>query len=222
MHGGPGFKDYLAPYFEEFKSHFNTVFYDQLQGPDIKIENLLTQLDGIISEHPGKKILVGHSWGGVLAAEYAVRNEEKLSGLVLMSTGLNHKHWFDEFHAEKSRLGLSDAPPADIFLTADEREEGSVFLDKTWETFSGETFDRLNESYIQNFDLTERLPALKIPILNIFGEKDVRFPAAVARTLSRYNKNMQNVEITGRGHFPFLNQQGRRHILSALQAFKAD
>ena len=215
LHGGPGFKDYLSPYFEEFKNYFTTVFYDQLQGSEVKMSDLISQLDEIVSTQTGKIILVGHSWGGVLAAEYALRFEKKISGLVLMCTGLNHKHWYDDFHAEKERLGLNDAPPAEIFLTADEREEGSVFLDKTWETFSGETFDSLEESYIRQFDLTPSLPTLSIPILNIFGEKDVRFPSKVAKTLN-------GVEIAGAGHFPFLRESGRRQILTALRAFKAD
>lgn len=219
LHGGPGFLDYLRPFFHELNDQVTTVFYDQLQGPDVKVTDLLKQLDEIVDSHTGKKILVGHSWGGVLGALYAIRNQNKLAGLVLMNTGLNHIHWYDEFRVEKNRLGLMDAPPHEIFLTADEREAGMALLDSTWQTFSGETFDSLEESYLRTFDLTASFGTLNIPLLNIFGEKDVRFPARVAKALRNYNHRLIDCEISGAGHFSFLQEVGKRKIYESLIQF---
>ena len=38
LHGGPGFKDYLKPYFNPLDSEFKCVFYDQKRGSEVGIE----------------------------------------------------------------------------------------------------------------------------------------------------------------------------------------
>ncbi len=78
---------------------------------------MLLQLDEIVNSLSGKIILLGHSWGAVLATEYAGRNQSKLSGLVIMSTGLSDMHWKDEYNRELKDLGLENAEPEQIFLT---------------------------------------------------------------------------------------------------------
>lgn len=215
LHGGPGFKDYLRPFFNDL----NSIFYDQLQGDNVTLEDLIVQLDQIVDLTPGSKVLVGHSWGGVLAGEYASRFENKLSGLVIMSTGLNFKHWNDEFKEEKKRLGLENAAPEDIFLTSTELAVGRPFMDETWVGFSGETFDSLYESYIKTFDLTEKLQKLKLPILFIYGDKDVRFPVRVAESIKSILVNITELKIENAGHFPFLKEENRKKIKSGLTAF---
>lgn len=218
IHGGPGFKDYLEPYFDTFKESFTTVFYDQIQKADMTIDELIQQLDAIVESQSGPVILLGHSWGGVLAVEYALRFQDKLSGVVIMSTGLCFKHWNDDFKKHKEELGLTHAAPEDIFLTRNERPFGIEFLNKTWEGFSGETFDYLYENYIKSFDLTSKLKDLKIPLMNIYGDEDNRFPVHVARSLQKYNENMSNIEIPDAGHFPFLTERGQEIILNALRS----
>lgn len=217
LHGGPGFKDYLEPFFKDLKSVFNCVFYDQVRGPDVKIEDMLTQLDHLIDSIPGKIIIVGHSWGAILATEYAAKNQSKLSGLVLMSTGLNNFQWKEEYHKELETLGLNDAGPERIFLTASEFKVGASFLSDSWETFSEETFNSINSSYLEKFDALSILNALKIPVLNIFGEKDVRFSPRVAKTFKNFNDNIQDFQIPDVGHFPFLKDVGRLEIYEILK-----
>ncbi len=216
LHGGPGFKDYLKPFFTELNDRFDCIFYDQARGPKVVLEDLLSQLDEIVCSLSGKIILLGHSWGGVLAIEYAARNQAKLSGLVLMSTCLCYTHWKDEFNKEKLNLGLVNAGVEKIFLAPDEVKEGKAFLDSTWRTFSEETFASLNKSYIGKFDVTPLLKGLKIPVLNIFGEKDVRCPARVAKTFRLFKEDMIDFQIPDAGHFPFLQNSGRLQIYKIL------
>lgn len=217
LHGGPGFQDYLKPFFEELKDDFECIFYDQVRGPEIRIENMLSQLDEIVCSISGKIILLGHSWGAVLATEYAGRNQSKLSGLVLMSTGLSHKHWKDEYHKEVEDLGLTDAGPEQIFLTPEEVEQGASFLDSSWLTFSEETFININKSYLEKYDVTPLLKLLKIPVVNIYGEKDIRFPARVAKTFHLFKSDMIDFQISNVGHFPFLQNAGRTQIFKILK-----
>lgn len=49
LHGGPGYPDYLAEYFRDaFSPGFGLTFYDQAQGPHIRLKNLIIQLDAIV------------------------------------------------------------------------------------------------------------------------------------------------------------------------------
>jgi len=182
LHGGPGFKDYLSPFFADLKDSFRCTFYDQHRGPNVTLEDLILQLDEFVSSSQGRVVLVGHSWGGVLGVEYASRRPEKVSGLVLMCTGLSHVQWFDEYHRELEEKGLSDASMEDIFLSSDERDVGVPFMETVGQTFSAETFERLNDRYLKTYDLTGVISALQIPILNIYGQMDVRFSTRVTKS----------------------------------------
>jgi pimeloyl-ACP methyl ester carboxylesterase len=217
LHGGPGFKDYLKSFFEDLRNDFDCIFYDQLQGPEININHLLLQLDDIVNTISGKIILLGHSWGAILATEYAGRNPSKMSGLVLMSTGLNHKHWKDEYYKELEDLGLEEAGPDQIFLTPDERKLGDTILDKTWDTFSEETFLNIKKNYLEHYDLTPILKNLNIPVISIYGEKDVRFPARISKHFNIFKKDISSFQISNTGHFPFLLTTGRMEIYKILK-----
>ncbi len=212
LHGGPGFRDYLKPYFSSLDEYFRCVFFDQVRGDSIKIEDQLTQLDQIIKSENNQVVLIGHSWGGVLATAFASHCPEKLAGLVLISTGLKASHWKDEFRNELKNLNLEDATPEQIFLTSEELETGRALLDSAWIEFSVETFDSLNSTYLQDYDLTGTLSNLTIPILNIFGQNDVRFPKRVTKSFSKNNSRVIDLEILGAGHFPFLLESNRKKI----------
>lgn len=218
LHGGPGFKDYLKPYFEALTNNYNCIFYDQFYGPDVTLEKMLTQLDTIVNSSLGNITLIGHPWGAVLAVEYAAINQNKLSSLVIMSTGLNHKHWKDEFYKELDELGLKDVGLEQIFLTSDEFELGLPFLAKTEKTFSEETFNNISSSFLKNFNTTSLLSSIKIPILNIFGEKDIRFPTRVTKSFRSFNQNILDFEILDAGHFPFLKESGRIQIYKIFKS----
>lgn len=219
LHGGPGFQDYLKPFFTSLEDKFNCVFYDQVRGSQTQLEDMLSQLDELVRSLPGKKVLVGHSWGAILATEYAAREQSKLAGLVLISTGLNHKHWKDEYRKELANLGLEDAGPEQIFLAPDEVKKGASFLEQSWQTFSGETFDSINDSYLSNYDVTEKIGTIQIPIINIFGELDVRFPTRITKTFRNYNSKINDFQISKAGHFPFLRTAGRDQIYKILENY---
>ena len=178
---------------------------------------MLEQLDVIVAGHKSPVILAGHSWGAVLGIEYAAGNSKKVAGLATMCSGLSHEHWFTEYQKEKERLGLLSASPKEIFLAPNERVEGKALLDSSWETFSEETFESLNLNYLSNYDLTKSFSNLQMPILNIFGEMDVRFPPKVTKSFAKHNPNVVDLEVKGAGHFPFLQQSQRVQIHQAMR-----
>ena len=97
LHGGPDFDHtYLLPELDQLADICCLVYYDQrgrgrsaegVVASDVDIESDVADLD-VIREHIGAEsvALLGHSWGGVLAMEYATRHSARVSHLILMNT----------------------------------------------------------------------------------------------------------------------------------------
>lgn len=95
LHGGPDFDiAYLLPELDRLSDKFHLIYYDQrgrgrstdhVKPEDVTLESEMADLDQV-REHfrLDKVVLLGHSWGTVLALEYALRHPERVSRLVLM------------------------------------------------------------------------------------------------------------------------------------------
>jgi proline iminopeptidase len=96
LHGGPDFDhSYLLPDFDKLKDVFRLIYYDQ-RGRGRSAENvrpeevtLVSDLDDLdrVRRHfrLDSVVLLGHSWGAVLALEYALRHPTRVSHLILMN-----------------------------------------------------------------------------------------------------------------------------------------
>ena len=95
LHGGPDFDiAYLLPELDRLSEKFHLIYYDQrgrgrsadrVKPEDVMLESEMTDLDEVRQHfHLDKVVLLGHSWGTVLALEYALRHPERVSRLVLM------------------------------------------------------------------------------------------------------------------------------------------
>lgn len=97
LHGGPDFNhNYLLPELDGLASAFRLLYYDQrgrgkssldVSPDDVTIESEVDDLDRL-REHLGlnELSLLGHSWGSLLAMEYATRRPDRVSQLVLMNS----------------------------------------------------------------------------------------------------------------------------------------
>jgi len=216
LHGGPGFRDYLQPYFHPLSDQFRCFFYSQARGPSVTIDDLVAQLLVHVQARP-EAVLVGHSWGGVLAVEFARRYENLLSGVALLCAGLTAPQWH-EYTDDLERLGLQEAPDEQLFLVPEDIPAGGkVLLDKLMADFSSETFESLYRSYVKSMDLLPALAALKLGVTNIFAEMDLRFPPRIPRSFRPLNPRIVDHEIKGAGHFPFLQARHREEILKILR-----
>src|SRR4029453_9872135 len=96
LHGGPDFDhDYLVPDMDRLGDAFRLIYYDQrgrgrsaenVRPHDVTLASDIEDLDKV-REHFGleRAILLGHSWGAVLALEYALRHPTRVSQLILMN-----------------------------------------------------------------------------------------------------------------------------------------
>ena len=97
LHGGPDFDHtYLLPDMDRLSDRFRLIYYDQrgrgksaenVQPEDITIQSEVEDLDGLREYFQLESVAVlGHSWGGLLAMEYALRHPDRVSHLILMNT----------------------------------------------------------------------------------------------------------------------------------------
>ncbi|MDQ3865695.1 MAG: proline iminopeptidase-family hydrolase [Actinomycetota bacterium] len=132
LHGGPGFPhDYLEP-LRDLVGDRAVVFYDQLgcgrsERPDDRslwsLERSLEEVDAVRSELGLSRFhLLGSSWGGLLAIEYAFGRPEGLQSLVLASPLVSVPRWVEDAGRLKAAL------PGEVEEAIDRHEE-SGFLD---------------------------------------------------------------------------------------------
>jgi proline iminopeptidase len=96
LHGGPDFDhSYLLPDLDRLSDSFRLLYYDQrgrgksaegVKPEDVTLESEVEDLDKVRQYFQlGSTALLGHSWGAVLALEYAVRHPDRVSHLILMN-----------------------------------------------------------------------------------------------------------------------------------------
>ena len=107
LHGGPGLShDYLEPLEALVETGRPVVFYDQLgcgnsdkpDNPSLwSVELFLEELATVRHSLGLDRIhLLGHSWGGMLAMEYALTQPEGILSLILASSPANVPLWITE------------------------------------------------------------------------------------------------------------------------------
>ncbi len=93
LHGGPGFdKGYLAPDLEPLGKSNVVIFYDQRGSGKstlvtdtaiINIDAHITDLEAVRQHFSmGKLSIIGHSWGALLAARYALHHPEQVHKII--------------------------------------------------------------------------------------------------------------------------------------------
>jgi proline iminopeptidase len=97
VHGGPDFDhEYLVPELDRLADQFRPVFYDQRgrgrsfhgeRPQGVTIDSEINDLDQVRAWTGAAAVaLLGHSWGGLLAMEYAIRHPDRISHLILLDT----------------------------------------------------------------------------------------------------------------------------------------
>jgi len=96
LHGGPDFDhSYLLPELDRFSDSLHLIYYDQrgrgrsaagVKPEDVTLESDIADIDKVRQFYRlDSMILLGHSWGTVLALEYALRYPQRVSRLIVMN-----------------------------------------------------------------------------------------------------------------------------------------
>jgi pimeloyl-ACP methyl ester carboxylesterase len=225
LHGGPGSThNYFRP-LERLADERQVVVYDQLgcgrsDRPEVAwgLAVFLEEL-GHLCEHLGlaEIHLLGTSWGGMLALEYALAQPGAVRSLVLSSTLASADEWV----AEVKRL--RDAIDGDDDEVLDEFERRHFFrgesepleLVRMREERSSAVYEAMwgpNEwtmtGALAGWDVRPRLGELRMPTLILRGEHDLS-TAAISKTLTEGIPHAREAVFAESSHTPVLEETER-------------
>ncbi len=250
MHGGPGL-DYttLLP-LKPLAEHFTLVFYDhrcngRSAGPDVAtmtFENLCADADALRAALGFERwAVLGHSFGGHVALEYALRYPHRLARLVLMNTG-GDQWWVNQNAPDllaKRGYSLSAVQAARRFYNG--QVTPGEFL-PTYFKFSGAYNYRNNllgmlreivfghmpklrpealifgyRHLLKDWTVMDRLGEIRAPTLVVAGRHDFLFPTEhqVALAAGIPGAHLEIIECAG--HNPHLERQA--DVVQAITAF---
>lgn len=121
LHGGPDFDHtYLLPEMDRMAGSCRLIYYDQrgrgrsvgeVKPEDVSIDSEMADLDHLRRHFRLESLAVlGHSWGGVLAMEYATRHPDRVSHLILLDSAPASGHAWVRFR----QLLRASRTPSDI------------------------------------------------------------------------------------------------------------
>lgn len=208
----------LRPLIDCLKSSYRVIAYD-LRGEDSGLFDrgygfgqLVDDLDAVIRglglERPG---LLGVSFGGAIALDYATQRSSRLSFLALQGTGIRYQPslFGDVARQVLDRLPLPvDSPFVNQFfnlLIGGKRRPGDQFdfvVDSCWRTDQSMMAYRLG--LLDGFDASDRLDHIDCPVLATVGGQDILVGEAEARELAQSAPEGRFQRLDGAGHFAFV------------------
>lgn len=241
LHGGPGLtQDYLHPYFDRLAENNLVLFYDQRgcgksigEGDEdtITLEAYISDLEAIRSAFNLSKIsILGHSWGGFLALNYAIAHPERVEKLILSNSmpassedyALFAEEWKKrmapyqtELEAIQQKAEFAEGDPSLvaamyrlIFRTYCHNPDHATYLNLTLTPTAfhsgSNVYAHFNAALFEkSFNLHPSLKTLQIPTLILHGDGDP-VPPLTAQNLHNSLENSQFVLMKNCGHFPFV------------------
>jgi 3-oxoadipate enol-lactonase len=199
-----------------FSKNYRVIAYDQRgHGRSDKPQNgysiktLSDDLNNFTQKlNVGKFTLVGHSLGGMAAMLFALEHPEKVSKLVLISTGAK-----SDTSMRIMLWVLIHALPYSIF--ADGSVEFKYF--KPSKQIKAEALDRALRTpkyaackclreFSTNYDIRDRVSSIKVPTLIIVGDKDTSTPVVMSRYLRREIEGSKLAIIPDSKHMPMIER----------------
>ncbi len=245
IHGGPGLEhSYLLPWMQDLSDRYQIILYDQrgvgrsggeMDSSSINIDNFIADLDGLRESFGIERVnLLAHSWGGLLAMNYAWRYPDRVRSLVLLSTVEPGKRYEAEMRNNQiARRTQHDSLALDSLVRSDgfQARAPAAVNRMMWISFRS-TFGDTSLAHqlvvdfqpqtarnlgpiaallmgpLGDYDYWERLSEITAPTLVLHGDADP-IPIAMARELADRIPNARFVSIAGAGHFAFVEQPGR-------------
>ena len=241
LHGGPGLShDYFLPHLELLSDEMKLILFDQrgmgrssveLDSTSFSLDLLIEDIEALRKNFGYDTIhLMGHSWGGILAMQYAAAYPGSLKSLILCNT-MPATPEFDELLVENftrtfERQNMADLAPYQQKIDAGTRDTKIFerFMQLHFRPSFYDTSDvnklniNLSENYFKTQELLqyltpteESLPLLPvlenlhIPVLIIRGEIEA-IPLESDQKLEQTLPDAELVNIPQAGHFPFIEK----------------
>ena len=172
--------------------------------------DVLGVLDAAVIE---RALVVGASFGGLVALDLAAAHPERVAGLVLADPPLPGTAWSDEmrgfFAAEEEALESGDLEAAtdvnvEFWLPTASEPVRAAIREQQLNAFRLQTDEP--EDALLTDDLRAALPGLDVPTLVVTGEHDKRDFQGIAELLSAALPDARRVVVAGAGHVPSLER----------------
>lgn len=243
LHGGPGAAGDVAPLARELGTRWHVLEPFQ-RGSGVRPLTVATHvhdLDDLIRERAGahRPVLVGHSWGAMLALAYAAEHPETAAALVLIGCGTFSLAARAEFEARlDARL-----TPADRARIA-EIDEGDpnrrlAALGRLLKRIYGHDVEEIaddvavadtrahEETWADMIRLQRdgtypaAFAAIRAPVLMLHGDADPHPGRLTREDLRRCLPQLEYRELPRCGHYPWLEREARQEFFETLTTWIA-
>ncbi|BAF89771.1 putative prolyl aminopeptidase [Azorhizobium caulinodans ORS 571] len=248
LHGGRGIGDHRADFqaFLPLTDCYRLLAYDQ-RGcglssltPPYTFGQFADDLEAIRQElcGGGRIILIGGSFGGMIALTYAVKyGANGLSRLILRGTAPSHHHEAEAIANFKARL--HKAPSASLRMVEkmfsdviDDTELRLIWLALQplyFETFDPDaalertrTLSLHAETHnalfaVKDYDLRDQLPGIAVPTQVIVGGEDWICPPSQSRLIAERVPGAELLEIPGANHSVHI--EANAQVLAGIRSF---
>jgi pimeloyl-ACP methyl ester carboxylesterase len=222
--GLAGGYELLGPLARLLASQFRVISY-QLRGEDdcfalrqrFDLSDLANDLREFLDWHRLEcPILMGVSFGGVLALEFAARYPHRMQQLILQGAGARYENGLVPRVAQAvlTRFPLpADNPFINQFfnlLFGGKQKPGPLFEFVTrhcWQTDQSVMAYRLR--LLEQYDMGDRLRRIRVPALVLAGERDILVSEESLRTLADGLPRAEVCRLAGCGHLAFITHPQR-------------
>lgn len=231
MHGGLGIDHHLYRSLDPLCSHTKMVYYDHRcngQSGRPPIESLdmgqLADDAAALIAHLGlgKSVIFGHSYGGFVAQEFAIRHPEQVAALILCDTSpgeLGRNETVEEASGPPPPPEflemLASLPQTDEELSSAMETLFPLYLHKAQSAnfssamggtiFSAEAISRSFE-VLSSWSAVDRLPSIKARTLLLVGKHDTFTSPSQTYRIARQLPHAELVEFDESGHMPWLDE----------------
>lgn len=248
LHGGPGAThDYLEPLEAVVATGRRVIFYDQLgngnsdhpHDPAMWTVPLFVEEVGVIRRALGleRVHILGQSWGGMLAMEYALTQPPGLASMIVADSPASMPQWVAEANRLRSELpsevqqillkhekaGTTDDPAYQEAMLVFYRRH--VCRLDPWPDCVNRAFEKLTQNpevyhtmngpsefhvvgTLKNWDIVDRLGKIRVPTLVIGGRYDEATPT-ITETVHRGIPGSEWVIFEDSSHMPHLEETER-------------
>ena len=229
-HGGPGGTHRGNLPYVALADKYPVILYDQLgtgnsdrpEGQETwRVQRFVDEIDHIRNALGLEEVIMaGHSWGGTLAAEYAVRNPDGLAGAILSSPlistpiwNADNAEWIKDLPKETQAV-LNRHKNDKTMASKEYREAAQQFYDRhmcrvghcndnghraggpagnedMYLTMWGPT-DFFGIGTLRDYDLTPRLDDIEVPTLILCGE----FDEAAPKSCNKFGGMIDDAKVT--------------------------
>ena len=232
MHGGLGFDHTcLHPWLDPLGDAIHLIYYDHRgngrsgrpPSETITFEQLCADADALRDYLGFEEVAVlGYSFGGFVALEYALRYPEHLSHLILLDTAPT-LDYAEEIEANARHKGATQEQLEALDASAEDEAESwrlwKLIESLYFHTFDADLAERVmgktivsnyagdaGDAILEGWNLTPRLGEISAPTLILVGKDDFICPPSQAKVMYKGIPNSELVVFENSGHFTHVEE----------------